>query len=717
MMKAANKKSRSTKSPAHNDLLARAFLDIFARDVGDFCKPLLRSGDPADPIERMLDDLAAPDAHASRISIRPDIAAVAVLTARAIESERDLVRELRRGSPVITITTHAPDLVPLVKDVITSCAFGSDTHVEDGHILPGAQRTAVIIARDGTGKNDKPDSGNDIIAAALHAHSPIVGIAADPRRHLPRDLMRAAECHLTIGQIDDDALALVIEAVTGKVPGTTIDSEILRAADVTDLQLALRCDRSPEECLRRLANVVSKRGLYDDEGPRLEELAGYGEAKQWGLDLAADIAAYRKGQLEWACVEKGLLLAGPPGVGKTQYSKALAKTAGVPTVATSVADWNAASHLSGTLQAMRTAFSQARRLAPCILFIDELDGISDRATLSGDYVEYWSQIVNLLLELLAGVEDRPGVVVIGATNHPDKIDAAVRRAGRLDRTITIDKPDVEDLVAIMRFHLKQDLANADLIPMALAARGGTGADVEAWVRRARSKARRQRRDLTIGDLLVEIRGQRDPLPEPLLRACARHEAGHIVVGAALGFRIKTVSIHDAEGVTSVEQDTHRCQTLGGLEAVIMMLLAGRAAELEFSQADEVTAGAGGHEQSDFARATKIAIDIEARLGFGTLGVIHFPENTIDLALHDAAMIVLVKERLDRCLARAREIVLANKRTVLVIAGALASQRYLDRKEIEALLAKHPPYIPTPSITLDTHNDSSSQTDDHNVIDQ
>jgi ATP-dependent Zn protease len=149
----------------------------------------------------------------------------------------------------------------------------------------------------------------------------------------------------------------------------------------------------------------------------------------------------------------------------------------------------------------------------------------------------------------------------------------------------------------------------------------------------------------------------------------------------------------------------------------MMLLAGRAAELEFSQADEVTAGAGGHEQSDFARATKIAIDIEARLGFGTLGVIHFPENTIDLALHDAAMIVLVKERLDRCLARAREIVLANKRTVLVIAGALASQRYLDRKEIEALLAKHPPYIPTPSITLDTHNDSSSQTDDHNVIDQ
>jgi SpoVK/Ycf46/Vps4 family AAA+-type ATPase len=134
---------------------------------------------------------------------------------------------------------------------------------------------------------------------------------------------------------------------------------------------------------------------------------------------------------------------------------------------------------------MRNAFAQARRLAPSILFIDEIDGISDRATLKGDYVEYWSQIVNLFLELLAGIEDRPGVVVVAATNHPDKIDEAVRRAGRLDRTITIEKPDVEDLVGIVRFHLKDDLTNADLLPVALAARGGTGADLEAWVRRAK----------------------------------------------------------------------------------------------------------------------------------------------------------------------------------------------------------------------------------------
>jgi ATP-dependent Zn protease len=703
------KRHTSTKPKSKGDLLARAFLDILARQIGDISKPLLRSGNADDPIEKLLDDLSTADVTASRTSIRSDVAAAAVLTARAVEAEAGLVRSLRRGCPVITIATYVPDLVPLALDVVKNCAFGSETHVEEGRIKDVYGRTALVVARDGTGSDHKPDKGNDAIAAALHAHSPIVGIAPDPRRHLPRDLMRAAECHLTIGQLDASALALVIEAVTGKVPTATIDPDILRAADVSDLQLALRRDRSPDECLKRLSEVVKNRGLFDSDGPRLEELAGYGEALQWGLELAVDLAAYRKGELEWAAIEKGLLIAGPPGVGKTQFAKALAKSASVPIVSTSVADWNAANYLSGTLQAMRTAFSQARRLAPCILFIDELDGISDRATLRGDYVEYWSQIVNLLLELLAGVEDRPGVVVVGATNHPDKIDAAVRRAGRLDRTITIEKPNVEDLVRISRFHLGQDLADANLMPAALSARGGTGADIEAWVRRAKSKARRERRELAMDDLLGEIRGAREPMPEHFRRIAARHEAGHIVVGAALGIsKIKAVSLHDANGVTSVEIDPHRGQTLGGMESIITMLLAGRAAELVSASAEEVTAGAGGGHQSDFARATQIAVDIEARYGFGMLGPVCLPDRIVELALQDVAMLALVKERLDRCLAQARDIVAANDACTTAVADELAAQGYLDRSDVEALLAKHPPRIPAPPVAPERVNEPAAQ---------
>ncbi|OPH83163.1 hypothetical protein B2M20_09090 [Nitrobacter vulgaris] len=686
---AATALSPATKTSS--DLLARAFLDILARAAGAEAKPLLRSGDPTDPIEQLLDDLSGSADPDNQTSIRPDIAAVAILTARAIETVPGLIKELRRGNPVITIATHDAELVALVAEVLHECAFGSDIQVLQGRQYGSSrqQRTALAFVRDGTENGDKPEKGNDTVASALHAQSPIIGIAPEPRRHLPRDLMRTAEHHLVLGEIDERAIALVIEAVTGHAPCGAIDPELVRAADVGDLQLAVRKRQTPDECLKRLDEIIRNKDIFDDSGPRLEELAGYGAAKDWGLNLAADLAAYKRGHLDWAAIDKGLLLDGPPGVGKTQYAKALARSAGVPIVATSVADWNAASYLSGTLQAMRTAFVQARRLTPSILFIDELDGISDRARLRGEYVEYWSQIVNLLLELLAGIDDRPGVVVIGATNHADRIDPAIRRAGRLDRTISIERPGTDDLCEIIRFYLKNDLPEADLMPLALAARGGTGADVEAWVRRARSNARRGNRAFTSHDILQEIRGQQVGLPHDLRNVVSIHEAGHIVVGAALRcYEPKMVWLTETGGLTSGQMNMGNDLTLRGLEHVMTTLLAGRAAEKLLLGAQEVTIGAGLGDTSDLMKATQIALDIEVRFGLGQSGLVQLPDASREAMLHNQTTLAAIRQRLDRCHLYAETIVQLHCPAILEIASALRNNGYLERAAIVEVLQHH-----------------------------
>ncbi|MFB9268031.1 AAA family ATPase [Bradyrhizobium erythrophlei] len=675
------------------DLLGRAYLDMLAAEAGANSGPLLRGGDPDDPIEKLIDDLAIAPASVGRTSIRADLAAAAVLVARTIEPIDGLTRDLRRSCPVIALATHRAELVSLVKQVLKTCAFGKEAKpLDERSFAPDHHhRPVLLLCRDGTMSEHRPDRGNTIVGDALHARAPIFGVAPDPRRHLPRDMLRAAEYNLALSQLDASAIVLVIEAVTGKRPHDAPNDELVRAIDISDLALSVRADRSPDDCLKLLEKIVSTKSFFAHEGPCLEELAGYGEAREWGLNLVADLREYQAGRLDWTCIEKGLLLVGPPGVGKTQYARALAKSANLPLVSTSVADWNSAAYLSGTLGAIKESFSQARQLAPCILFIDELDGISDRANLTSDYKEYWTQLVNLLLELLAGIEERPGVVVIGATNHPDHIDAAVRRAGRLDRTIEIQLPDAEALLAIFRFHLGADLlADQDLTPVALAAAGKTGADVEAWVRRAKSRARRAGRVLVLEDVLHEVRSGREALPKHLRRSFAVHEAGHLVVGVALAvFEPQALTILDRGAGTHGNLSWTNSQTQPGIENCIAALLAGRAAEEVILGSPQATVGAGIGEDSDFARATRAAIDLELRFGFGALGVAHFSERATDMLIHDPSVVALIAKRLEGCLARARELIATNRSVVEAVARRLETTGYLNRTAIDELLKGHP----------------------------
>lgn len=192
----------------------------------------------------------------------------------------------------------------------------------------------------------------------------------------------------------------------------------------------------------------------------VETLSGYGSARAWALDLKADLALWRDAKLSWDEMSTKLLLSGPPGTGKTTYAKALCNTLQVPLLVTSVAHWLEPGYLGDVLKRMSAAFELAASKAPAILFIDELDNIGSRNAGGGrPYDDYWVSLINRLLQLLDGATKTEGVVVVAATNLPEKIDPALLRSGRLETHVRIPLPDLGTLVGILGHHLGTDLSD------------------------------------------------------------------------------------------------------------------------------------------------------------------------------------------------------------------------------------------------------------------
>ncbi|CAN7557175.1 AAA family ATPase [Devosia sp. LjRoot3] len=665
----------SAHNQAQADILARAYLDALAQAEGIKMKRSMLRGNHAHSnlVDTVLDDLESVDSKSSP-QMRADVAMAAVLLAREIAQHNNLARLLRKESPIVVINTRVSDLVEQISDVVTAC------------VLPAAPNRRHVIARDGSDKSHTPSRGNADVVEARNRSWPIVGIAPSPRKQLPSSLIRMMQYEISIPPIDRWSLSLVLEAITGIPYDGQIDEQLLQNVDYTDLSLAIHRDLTPQQCLERLADMVGKKTNVDIDGPTLQQLPGYGEAMHWGLELIEDISEYRSGRLAWSDVDhSGLLLSGPPGVGKTQFAKALAKSANIPLIATSVAEWNASSYLSGTLQAIRDVFGQAKRSAPSVLFIDEIDGISNRANLSGDYVEYWSQIVNLLLECLAGVEDREGVVVVAATNHPDRIDPAIVRAGRLDHHIELEKPDLDSLAKIFRFHIGEAvLADVDLMPIAMASRGATGADVQAWVRRAKAAARRAHREIEPDDLLVQIWNGRHSLPEDHLGRVALHEAGHVLASLLLGAGdVVGVSLHANGGEAELQAEIRGTMTASEVERHIVVALAGRAAEILVLGSASIGAGNGG--SSDLARATEMARKLESQYGLGVFGPAYVLGQPADRLYSGGVLLGAIGKRLEAAELRAATILKENQDVLLRLADELCARRYLSGEEVNEIV--------------------------------
>lgn len=191
---------------------------------------------------------------------------------------------------------------------------------------------------------------------------------------------------------------------------------------------------------------------------RVETLSGYGDACDWALDLKTDLQLWRDGGLAWSEMSTKLILSGAPGTGKTTYARALCNTLQVPLLVTSVASWLEPGYLGDVLKRMSKAFELARENAPVILFIDEVDNIGSRSSGRREqYDDYWRSLINRLLELLDGTSKTDGVIVVAATNLPEKIDPALLRSGRLEKHVAIPLPDTEALAGILAHHLGDDL--------------------------------------------------------------------------------------------------------------------------------------------------------------------------------------------------------------------------------------------------------------------
>jgi hypothetical protein len=442
--------------------------------------------------------------------------AVMLLLAQAVPDNEpalaEILRALRLRRPIMTVLGEIRGFERTFLELLkrghilpgaVERSNGYDIRYENvrfEHVAAARRRVVVFAGSDRGEEEDDRQYG----AAAISPY-PILAVA-ERKETLAAKLVQASQLNLSCGTLTPAIVHRTIDTVLGAAPSVgKLEGIVFERLGLGDIAIAIRPGVTPDiaaDSLRRLAEAAGdaegreKDGL-DERSPRgksrssdtsssrrnadpgsgsdiiqpeapsetstgrppptIETLSGYGGAKDWALQILDELPLWRAGDLAWRDMSTKVLLSGSPGVGKSMFARALCNTLQVPLLATSVARWLEPSHLGDVLKRMKHSFAEAETQKPCILFVDEFDGIGRRVDLSRDYADYWNSVVNCGLELLDGVARTSGVIVVCATNNPSVIDPALLRSGRIDRQIEIPLPDAEARLAILRHHLGKDI--------------------------------------------------------------------------------------------------------------------------------------------------------------------------------------------------------------------------------------------------------------------
>jgi cell division protease FtsH len=460
-----------------------------------------------------------------------------------------------------------------------------------------------------------------------------------------------------------------------------------------------------------LSLVKSKARMMTDEQKKVtfSDVAGIDEAKDEVRETVEFLKDPQKFQKLGGRIPKGLLVVGPPGTGKTLLAKAIAGEAGVPFFSISGSEF-VEMYVGVGASRVRDLFEQAKKHAPCIIFIDEIDAVGrSRGAGIGGGNDEREQTLNQLLVQMDGFDTTEGVILVAATNRPDVLDPALLRPGRFDRQVVVNHPDLRGRVEILKVHTKKVpmVADVELEKIARGTPGFSGADLENLVNEAALWAARQNKDevgtidfeMAKDKIMMGAERRSMVLTDEDKRVTAYHEAGHALMakllpGADPVHKVSIIPRGRALGVTmQLPTDERHNYSKEFLTNTLAILMGGRVAEeLVFKQ---VTTGAS----NDLERATDLARKMVCEWGMSeTLGPLTFGQKEGSMFLGRSfstkrdisdAMALEIDQEIKRLVTenyeRTKQVLTERLVSVTALAEALLEKEVLDASEIDEIL--------------------------------